>query len=152
LKAQTCSAAKRYRDNNHEKAKASAKKWRDANPDKAHKAFREWQKKAFESNNQYKVCFFLRSQLNSRIKSTSNRYSKLVGCTPLELREHIQKQFQPGMTWDNYGEWHIDHIRPCASFDLTDPGQQKACFHFTNLQPLWGMDNIKKGAKYGQSA
>jgi HNH endonuclease. len=54
------------------------------------------------------------------------------------------------MSWDNYGRdgWHIDHIRPCASFDLTDPEQQRQCFHYTNLQPLWAADNIRKGAKW----
>lgn len=53
------------------------------------------------------------------------------------------------MTWANYGKsgWHIDHIKPCASFDLSDPDQQKACFHYSNLQPLWAFDNLSKGAK-----
>jgi hypothetical protein len=51
------------------------------------------------------------------------------------------------MTRKNYGKWHVDHIRPCASFDLTNPKQQQICFHYTNLQPLWAIDNIKKGVK-----
>ena len=51
------------------------------------------------------------------------------------------------MNWENYGVWHIDHIIPCARFDLSDPGQQKICFHYTNLQPMWGEDNLKKGAR-----
>ena len=51
------------------------------------------------------------------------------------------------MTWDNHGEWHIDHIKPCASFDLTDADQQRECFNYTNLQPLWAKDNLSKGAK-----
>ena len=62
--------------------------------------------------------------------------------------KYIEAQFKPGMTWERYGEWHVDHIRPCASFDLTDPKQQKICFHYSNLQPLWAADNIKKGAKW----
>jgi hypothetical protein len=48
------------------------------------------------------------------------------------------------MTWDNYGEWHMDHIQPCASFDQTDPEQQKICWHYTNYQPLWAEDNLRK--------
>jgi hypothetical protein len=73
---------------------------------------------------------------------------ELIGCQVDELLEHLGSQFTEGMTWENYGQWHIDHIRPCASFDLTDLEQQKICFHWTNLQPLWATDNIKKGSKY----
>jgi hypothetical protein len=51
------------------------------------------------------------------------------------------------MTRENHGIWHIDHITPCTAFDLTDPEQQKKCFHYTNLQPLWASDNIRKGNK-----
>lgn len=71
----------------------------------------------------------------------------LIGCTPRALRTHLQEKFTEGMGWHNYGKWHIDHIRPCASFDLTCKSQQQACFHYSNLQPLWAIDNLKKGAK-----
>jgi len=73
----------------------------------------------------------------------------LLGCTIQEAREHLETQFKEGMTWENHGNdgWHIDHIIPCASFDLTDPEQQKKCFHYTNLQPLWAKENMSKGAK-----
>jgi len=70
----------------------------------------------------------------------------LIGCSPAKLRFYLETLFKPGMSWENYGEWHIDHIRPCASFDLMDPEQQAICFHYTNLQPLWATDNHKKGA------
>jgi len=72
----------------------------------------------------------------------------LLGCTVEELRAHLEKQFKRGMSWSNYGRWHIDHIRPCASFDLTDPEQQRICFHYSNLQPLWAEENMRKGAKH----
>jgi len=72
---------------------------------------------------------------------------KLLGCSATELWNHLEKQFKSKMTRKNYGKWHVDHIRPCASFDLTNPKQQQICFHYTNLQPLWAIDNIKKGAK-----
>jgi hypothetical protein len=71
----------------------------------------------------------------------------LCGCSIADLMEHLQSQFKEGMHWNNYGKWHIDHIRPCASFDLTDPEQQRQCFHYTNLQPLWARENIQKGAR-----
>ena len=64
--------------------------------------------------------------------------------------DHLEKQFQPGMSWDNHGYdgWHVDHIRPCASFDLTDEEQVRKCFHYTNLQPLWAKDNLRKGSEW----
>lgn len=88
--------------------------------------------------------------LIGKVKSKSTL--ELLGCSPSELREYLESLFQDGMTWENYGNpngdhshcWHIDHIKPCASFDLTDPDQQKECFHYSNLQPLWSEDNFKK--------
>ena len=71
-----------------------------------------------------------------------------MGCTIDELIAHIEKQFKPGMNWSNHGKWHIDHIRPCSSFELTDIEEQKKCFHFSNLQPLWAEENLKKAARY----
>ena len=71
---------------------------------------------------------------------------ELLGCTVDELKAHLERQFQPGMTWDNYSYrgWHIDHIAPCSVFDLTDPEQQRICFNYNNLQPLWAKDNMQK--------
>ena len=108
--------------------------------------------------NQYKVNpnFRLSQLLRCRLYTAlgvqntvrSKRTLKLLGCTIPELKIHLESRFQPGMTWDNHGEWHIDHIRPCASFDLTDPHQQEQCFHYTNLQPLWAGDNLAKGDRF----
>jgi hypothetical protein len=72
---------------------------------------------------------------------------KLVGCGLDQLLGHLEIQFQDGMTWENYGQWHVDHKRPCASFDLADPAQQRQCFNYKNLQPLWASENLSKGAK-----
>ena len=82
--------------------------------------------------------------ISSRQKSANTM--EQLGCSRETLLNHLSHQFDSKMTWDNMGEWHIDHIRPCASFDLTDPAQQRECFHYTNLQPLWAEDNLKKGA------
>jgi hypothetical protein len=80
------------------------------------------------------------------------RTHEYIGCSIAELREHLQKQFTARMSWDNYGAWHIDHKRPCASFDLSKREEQLACFHFTNLQPLWAADNISKGDTWQREA
>ena len=73
----------------------------------------------------------------------------LLGCTPYQFEQHLESQFTGGMDWSNHTQfgWHIDHIKPCTYFDLTDPEQQKECFHYTNLQPLWWYDNLEKSNK-----
>lgn len=83
-----------------------------------------------------------------RGNTKTNYTMALTGCSAPDLVNHLEKQFQPGMSWQNYGPiWHVDHVRPCASFDLRDSEQQKQCFHFTNLQPLFAADNLRKGAR-----
>jgi hypothetical protein len=81
-----------------------------------------------------------------------HRSAELIGCTWEELKAHIEAQFKPGMTWQNHSKfgWHIDHIRPLASFDLTQPDQMAAAMHYTNLQPLWWKENIIKSDKWQQ--
>lgn len=106
-----------------------------------------------KSDPSFKFANCLRSLVIAAIKkqfgSKAYRTHDLIGCTVPELMAHLELQFAEGMTWENHGRdgWHIDHIRPCASFDLTDPEQQRQCFHYSNLQPLWAADNIRKGAR-----
>lgn len=96
----------------------------------------------------------LRSRLNNVLRSSktlkNNPTLDYIGCSLEELKQHLESQFQEGMTWDNRKLWHIDHIRPCASFDLTDKDQIYQMMNYTNLQPLWAADNLKKHAKYIQ--
>jgi len=81
--------------------------------------------------------------------SKSARTMELVGCSVDDLRAHLEAQFRPGMTWANYGSgWHVDHVRPCASFDLSDPEEQRRCFHWSNLQPMWAGENLSKGSLF----
>ncbi len=81
----------------------------------------------------------------------SGSCTNLVGCTSEHLRQHIEAQFTKGMNWSNNGtgagKWNLDHIIPCAAFDLTREDQQRICFHWTNLRPMWSLDNIKKRDK-----
>jgi hypothetical protein len=88
-------------------------------------------------------------------KNKSAPTLKLMGCSFIELRSYIESKFLPGMNWENHGrwkrgepmKWHIDHIIPCDAFDLTKPEEQEKCFHYTNLQPLWAIDNCIKNNK-----
>lgn len=72
-----------------------------------------------------------------------------LGCSIEELKSHLESKFHEGMSWDNYGKdgWHIDHIKPLASYDLSDPEEFKRACHYSNLQPLWAEDNLRKGSK-----
>lgn len=121
--------------------------WRKKNPDK----IREYERKQRENLQRViknRLCSRLRGVLKRKNIRKTGRTINLIGCSWKLLVSHITSQFQDGMSWSNRNLWHIDHIRPCASFDLTDPGQQKACFHYTNLQPLWSQSNMKKGKKW----
>jgi hypothetical protein len=87
--------------------------------------------------------------VRSRGAQKADSTLRLTGCSAARLLEHLQNRFRDGMAWENYGSvWHVDHVRPCASFDLADPEQQRQCFHFSNLQPLLAEENIRKGATY----
>ncbi len=111
---------------------------------------RLWEQNRANTNPEYRIRKSLRSRIRHAIKNgnKSAKTMNLIGCSLEYFVAYLESKFQDGMTLDNYGEWHIDHIRPCASFDLTDPIQQKQCFHYTNLQPLWAKDNLSKGDRY----
>ena len=94
-----------------------------------------------------RVRTLVRNVLRAHGSRKAEKTEKIIGCTIEFLKEHLEKQFRQGMSWANRHLWHIDHKQPCAAFDLTDPKQQRACFHYTNLQPLWAMENIKKGER-----
>ena len=112
----------------------------------------------YHNNTDYKIKRLLRNRVYVAIEKgyKSKKTLDLLGCTIPQLKLYLEIQFKEDMTWDNYGNpkgdhsegWHIDHIKPCAAFDLTDIEQQKECFHYTNLQPLWAKENLEKGDKY----
>ena len=135
----------KWRAENKERKKELAAKWRAENKEKITKQIMQ----RYYSDTNFRLVYLLRNRIRTAIKKgcKSAQTMELLGCSIEEVKSHLESQFTEGMTWDNHGEWHIDHIIPCASFDLTDPEQQKKCFHYTNLQPLWASENISKGAR-----
>lgn len=131
----------------HKKEKAEYDKiYRQKNKKRIQALQKEWSKKSIK----HRIISNLRRRLHRVLKGNvkSEKTLSLIGCSSEFLKEYIENKFQEGMSWENYGEWHIDHIKPCSSFDLSDPKQQKECFNYTNLQPLWAIDNLKKSYKY----
>lgn len=102
----------------------------------------------YENDPGYRMEKKLRARMYDVIKkgSRSLRTLELLGADFLTIKNHLESQFKPGMTWESR-DWHIDHRRPCASFDLTKESEQRVCFHYTNLQPLWAKENLSKGKK-----
>ena len=126
--------------------------WSKARRSIRYAAQREYHKSRRDRDPAYRLKCNLRNRLyfvvvriQKGIKQTSA--IKDLGCTVGELMRYLENQFIQGMTWDNYGQWHVDHKKPLSSFDLTDPIQQLKACHYTNLQPLWALDNIRKSNK-----
>ena len=141
--------ANEYYYENHKEIRAKQKEYYEVNKEIINKKQYQYKKKKYYSDDEFR----LKEQISTRIRMAllkgykSASTETLIGCTISELRVHLEKQFREGMSWENHGVngWHVDHIVPCASFDLTNPGEQKKCFHYSNLQPLWMLDNIRKG-------
>jgi hypothetical protein len=153
---------KLLRENNPEYYKKYEKDRYSSNPEFYKNKHRKYSKENREAVNKYArekyandIDFKLRCILRSRLlvalkgKQKSDKTINLIGCTIPELRVHIEKQFKDGMDWTNwkYKGWHVDHIIPISSFNLVDKNELSKACHYTNLQPMWSLDNHKKGAK-----
>jgi hypothetical protein len=168
-------ASKRFRDKNPEKTKEINRRSKEKNKEKIKLRLREWREKNKEHIKEYKkihrkkykernielrairrktdslynLTNAVRCRINEYVKKLDiikrNKTFDIVGCTPQELKEHLESQFKDGMSWENRNEWHIDHIIPLCSA-TTEEEMYKLC-HYTNLQPLWATENIKKGGK-----
>ncbi len=112
----------------------------------------KYEKDRRKSDPEFKLKSSMRKRLNIFLKSSNmrktNKTFKMVGCTPKFLKEYLEKKFKPGMTWDNHtiNGWHVDHIIPLDS--AKNEEDVKRLMHYTNLQPLWALDNIKKSNKF----
>lgn len=166
--------AARSRAANAEKCKARCKAWYAANRERVAASSRAYKaknkeklragrvKRAHIEREQAKLAmrekrkdpvFRAKSNMRSRMwHLLKESKTGTVGHIPFSgpaLRAHLEPQFKPGMTWENYGRvWHVDHIKPCALFDFTNPVEVEACFALSNLQPLWAEENKSKGDRY----
>jgi hypothetical protein len=142
---------KEWRSENKDKIYIQSKKYYEKNKTKIREYQNEYEINRKQKDFSYRLRINLRARIREAIKNngTKKSYSTifLIGCEVDYLRQHLESQFKTGMSWSNYGEWEIDHIQPCSSFDLTNEQQQKECFHYTNLQPLWKTENRIKGAR-----
>lgn len=139
---------------NKERLKIIRKKYRNRPEIKEHIKLRNkiYTKNKFLNNPTLKSIKNLKIRINKAIKNNpkSMKSSKLFGCTTSQLIKYIESKFKPGMSWDNYGYngWHVDHIKPCAKFDLSKKSEQRKCFNYKNLQPLWKHENMSKSDIY----
>lgn len=110
---------------------------------------RESKRERYASDPAYRLQAILRGRLTKTVRRSIRAGSAVrdLGCTIEEFMAYIADRFLPGMSWENWGKWHLDHIRPLASFDLSDREQFLAACHYTNLQPLWAVDNLRKGTR-----
>lgn len=140
------------------KARADRKKatqqmaqWRAANSSRNKGNAARWAARNSVTNPQYRISRALRRRLYDALHGRTKAGSAvtLLGCPVAQVKAHLEDQWTVGMSWETYGKkgWHIDHIVPLTAFDLTDPEQLAKACHYTNLQPLWWDDNLRKGDK-----
>lgn len=134
---------KYYREYNKEYSKT----------EKGREIYRNYRNKKRDTDPNFRMRDVLKGRIRDGLRAQSAKKllktEEYLGCSFDFLRKYLESLWTDGMNWDNYGYygWHVDHIIPCARFNLTNPEQQKQCFHYTNLQPLWAKENLSKGAK-----
>ena len=127
-----------------------AKDWKAKNPHKIKKYDRSLYARIRRASSlNHRLRCVIRERLTKLVRNRREASKLLLGCSVTDLIKHLESKFILGMTWENYGRtgWHIDHIKPLAGFDLSNPEQLKQACHYTNLQPLWASDNLRKGAR-----
>jgi hypothetical protein len=143
---------KEWKESNRQVYLQYLKKWREQNKEKILIGAREYYKVNYATNTEYKLARTIRSRIKIALNKGYKRGTciDLLGCSITELKSHLESKFLPNMSWANYGlkGWHIDHIIPLSSFDLSNPEQLKKATHYANLQPLWAKDNLSKGNKH----
>jgi hypothetical protein len=135
---------KRYKDNHREEIQLKANIYAKKNIKKA----TQRRQLRYKNDINFRILTNLRIRLKQVLKKNKkqDKTIALIGCSIKNLKQYLEQRFKPNMTWENYGQkgWHIDHIIPCCKFDFSNINEQRQCFHYNNLQPLWWYENIKK--------
>lgn len=148
-----CKKRSRLSEMKKDKVKEKIRKsiWKKNNRDKANLQMKRVYQRRYRNDIQYRLAIVLRNRIKSAIKKNikSGSAVKDLGCSIDEFKKYLEKQFQSGMNWTNwsYRGWHIDHKIPLSSFNLSDSEEFSRSVHYTNLQPLWGTENLTKGGK-----
>jgi hypothetical protein len=144
--------SKRWSKENREHLKEYHQKWRDENRETLNEYKRVYEKTKKDNDPHYKLSCYTRTAIYTCLKERNiEKYCNTFDLLPYNLTqlvEHLESQFTEGMTWDNYGDWHVDHIKPMNSFDFTEDGDFGVCWSLSNLQPLWAEENLSKGSRY----
>jgi hypothetical protein len=113
---------------------------------------REYQARRRAEDPGFRLANRVRTLINMSLRKGEGlktaRSEEYLDCSWEQFRRHIEAHFTEGMSWENQGDWHLDHVRPCASFDLADPEQQRACMHWSNWRPMWAEQNVRKSSKW----
>ena len=145
--------SKKYYEENTEKKKATNKKYCKENPEKVRAAHKKYMRQRRQQDPIFRILHNMCGNLSRCLsgKTKNSHTMEYVGMTPDELMDYLEGRFTEGMTRDNYGKWHVDHIRPTSSFNFTGSDNEEQlhmAWNYTNLQPLWAADNLSKGANY----
>jgi hypothetical protein len=145
--------SKNWYEQNKEHRKQYLKEYREKNKDKIREIKRNYEKTRKANDPIYKLINNFRTAIYQVLKENqiqkNGHYFETLKYSPENLIEHLESKFKDNMTWDNYGEWHVDHIKPISSFQITEIGDKEfmSCWSLENLQPLWGKENIRKSNK-----
>jgi len=144
---------KKWYNENKEKWKEYLKEYREKNAERIREVKRDYERTRKANDPIYKLISNFRTAIYQVLKENNveknGHYFDILKYSPEELITHLEKQFKDGMTWDNYGEWHVDHIRPISIHNIIEIGDEEfmKCWSLSNLQPMWGEENIRKSNK-----
>lgn len=146
---QTRQRLKEYAETHREQTNAKVRRFRSDNRERLN----DEQRIRYKTDVGFRILQNLRKSLHRAVTRCSvtkcGHTADLIGCPIEKLRQHLETKFDVGMTWDNYGKcWHIDHIVPCAAFDMTIESEQRRCFNWSNLQPMFAHNNLVKGSTH----